>query len=138
MPGMQVARACHIEHIGKQRNGRPRFWCKVHQASATGRYGARLEICEGAYRDQIAQNVLELDATDFPGGVALWGAVPAVYDTTNLPVETGIHVHARKGSEGNKEIDATFDAVAIIYERMRAAGGFLPVIEPEWFFDRKD
>lgn len=117
MPGIQIARACEIEHIGKQRNGRPRFWCKVHQSSATGRYGARLDVCESAYRDRIPQNVLELDAADFPGGVALWGAVPAVYDTTILPAETGIHVHARKASEGNKQIDATFDAVAITYSR---------------------
>jgi transposase-like protein len=47
----------------------------------------------------------------------LWGAVPAVYDTTQLPIETGIHVHARKASEGSKEIDATFDAVTITYAR---------------------
>jgi transposase-like protein len=117
MPGTHAIRACQIEHIGKQRNGRPRFWCKTHRASATGRYGARLETCEGAYRDQVVKNVLELDAADFPGGVALWGAVAPVYDTTNLPVESAIHVHARKASEGNKEIDATFDAVAITYTR---------------------
>jgi hypothetical protein len=111
------ANPCSIEYIGKQRNGRPRYWCNVHQASATGRYGARLAECECAYRDQVSQNVLELDATNFPAGVALWGAVEPVYDSTILPAEIGIHVHARKLYEGGKEIDATFDAVAIRFPR---------------------
>ncbi len=113
----QSVRACSIEHVGKQRNGRPRYWCKVHQASATGRYGARLDVCESAYLDECAENVLELDASDFPGGIALWGAVGAVYDTTSLPPEAGIHVHARKASAGEKEIDATYDAVVVTYVR---------------------
>lgn len=108
---------CLIEQVGKQRNGRPRFWCSVHGASATGRYGVRLPACEAAYRDVANRNVLELEVTDFPGGVALWGAVAPVYDTTNLPPELGIHVHARKLSNGRKQIDATFDAVTVKYSR---------------------
>ncbi len=108
---------CNRARIGKQRNGRPRFWCSVHGASATGRYGVRLPACEGAYRDVANRNVLQLDTADFPGGVALWGAVAPAYDTTNLPLELGIHVHARKLSHGDKQIDATFDAVSVSYPR---------------------
>jgi transposase-like protein len=105
-------RACSIEEVGKQRNGRPRYWCSAHQASATGRFGSRLAECEAAYRDIVPQNVLELDPAEYAGGVALWGAVGPVFDTSNLPLEVGIHVHARTGV-GDKEIDATYDAVAV-------------------------
>jgi hypothetical protein len=103
--------------VGKQRNGRPRYWCSVHQASATGRYGARLPVCEAAYRSIEPENVLELDPLDYPGGVALWGAVAPVYDTSGMPPEAGIHVHARKGGENDKEVDDTYDAVKIRYRR---------------------
>ena len=85
----------------------------MHQSGATGRYGARLAACEGAYRDTQNLAVLEIDPAQYPGGVALWGAVPPAYDTTRLPCETGIHVHARGSSDGSKEIDATFDGVLI-------------------------
>jgi transposase-like protein len=107
---------CSIEQVGKQRNGRPRYWCSVHGASATGRYGARLSECESAYRDTILRNVLELDPEDYLGGVALWGAVPAVFDTSGLPPEVGVHVHARQKGD-RKEIDATFDEVALSCKR---------------------
>jgi transposase-like protein len=45
------------------------------------------------------------------------GAVDAVYDTTGMKPESGIHVHARGRSDGSKEIDDTFDAVAINSKR---------------------
>src|SRR5260370_35457750 len=109
-----ASRSCSIEHVGKQRNGKPRFWCSVHQSSATGRYGIRLPACEGAYLDKAeTRKILELDPADYPGGIALWGAVDAAYDTTSLKPESGIHVHARERSDGGKEIDDTFDAVVI-------------------------
>src|SRR5436853_5268912 len=106
----QPTRACSIEHVGKQRNGRPRYWCSVHQASATGRYGSRLSECEAAYRETAHQKILELNPDDYPGGVGLWGSVGPVFDTSGLAPEVGIHVHARNGDEeGSKEIDATSD-----------------------------
>lgn len=104
---------CVIEQVGKARNGKPRYWCRTHQSSATGRFGIRLAECEGAYRDIELSGALHLDETRYPGGIALWGAVPAVYDTTNLPPELGIHVHAREQTGGEKEIDATFPAVIV-------------------------
>jgi hypothetical protein len=114
----QGARTCSIEPVGKQRNGKPRFWCSTHQASATGRYGTRLEACEGAYRDVAERKIVELNPDDYPGGIALWGAVAPVYDTTGLPTEPGIHVHARSDAMDNeKRIDDTFDAVRIRYGR---------------------
>jgi hypothetical protein len=111
---MDAPRNCSIEHVGKQRNGTPRFWCSAHQSSATGRYGVRLPVCEGAYLDkEDTRKILELDPADYPGGIALWGAVDAAYDTTNMGPESGIHVHARGQNNDVKEIDDTFDAVVI-------------------------
>ncbi len=104
--------SCSVEQVGKQRNGRPRYWCTVHHASATGRYGARLSVCEAAYLAHQPAEILELDPHDFPGGIALWGAVAPVYDTTGMPPESGIHVHARR-QENHKEIDGTYDAVRV-------------------------
>lgn len=49
----------------------------------------------------------------YPGGIAIWGAVPAVYDTTKSDVEKGVHVHARKTTGGKKQIDDSFDEVVI-------------------------
>ena len=109
---------CSIEHVGKQRNGKPRFWCTVHQSSATGRYGTRLPACEGAYLDKRRPlKVLEIDPREFPGGIALWGAVPPAYDSTGLEPESGIHVHARGAASDSKEIDDTFDAVTVKVSR---------------------
>jgi hypothetical protein len=45
-------------------------------------------------------DVLELVPSAYPSGVALWGALPPVYDTTSLPVERGVHVHARSAAKG--------------------------------------
>src|SRR5437870_2815779 len=106
-------RDCEIEGVGKQRNGKPRYWCRTHQASATGKYGRRLERCEGAYKAANEHDALELDPAAYPGGIAVWGAVLPVYDSTSLPAEEGVHVHARREPDGHKEIDGTFHTVAL-------------------------
>lgn len=54
---------------------------------------------------------LEIDA--YNGGIALWGAVPAIYDTTRWPMQRGIHVHARKDVHGPKVIDQTIRGVRL-------------------------
>jgi transposase-like protein len=63
--------------------------------------------------DQMLK-VLELNPADYSGGIAIWGALPALYDTTSnhLP-ENGIHVHARHKLGGVKVIDDTFDVVSV-------------------------
>jgi len=104
---------CSIEHIGKQRNGKPRYWCKTHRCSATGPHGVRLHVCVGASKASKPPKVLELDANAHAGGIALWGAVEAVYDTSSMPPEIGIHVHARPTKGGQKEVDDTFDTVVV-------------------------
>jgi len=49
----------------------------------------------------------------YSGGIAIWGAVPAVYDTTSLPMDRGIHVHARRKAGAKKVIDQTFRQVSV-------------------------
>ena len=112
MEGAPLGRDCEIEAVGKQRNGKPRYWCTTHQASATGKYGRRLDRCEGAYRAGH-DDAIELNPADYPGGLGLWGSVPPVYDTTGLPPERGVHVHARREVDGEKVIDGTYPAIGL-------------------------
>lgn len=56
---------------------------------------------------------LDLDPTQYPGGVGIWGALPAIYDTTSLPVEHGVHVHSRRAPRRKKEIDASYGEVRV-------------------------
>lgn len=57
---------------------------------------------------------LRIDPANYPGGIALWGALPAVYDTTKYPLESGVHVHARAVPNGNKLEDGSFDEVEVV------------------------
>jgi transposase-like protein len=63
-----------------------------------------------------------LNIDKYKGGIALWGAVPAVYDTTRLPMDRGIHVHARATADADKETDCTFRAVRIVGSRLPKRG----------------
>lgn len=102
---------CVIVVVGKTRQGHARFWCTKHQAPAH-RGAVRLKRCLAAYISAVAENdILRISPTDFPGGVAFWGAVPPVYDTTRLAVDFGIHVHARTKPGGQKIIDRTYQRV---------------------------
>lgn len=74
-----------------------------------------MDRCEGAYRTIPSTNTLRLDPSDFKGGIALWGAVEPVLNTSKWKVESGIHVHARLEPGGRKKaIDRNFDAVELV------------------------
>lgn len=62
---------------------------------------------------QAQPTVLDLSPAAYPGGIAMWGALPAVYNTSNAPDEFGVHVHARMKVGGRKSIDETFDFVRV-------------------------
>lgn len=104
---------CHIYRVPRVEGGRMKYWCLSHDASATARFGRKLDRCEGAYRTISEIRRLALDPNDYPGGVALWGAVEPVYNTTGRAADMGVHVHARIASGENKEIDRNYDAVEI-------------------------
>jgi hypothetical protein len=54
----------------------------------------------------------------------MWGAVPPVYDTTRLPMDRGIHVHARREVGAEKVWDETFRSVYVQHQ-----GRFFEVTE---------
>jgi transposase-like protein len=58
-------------------------------------------------------HVLDLSPAEYPGGIAMWGALPAVYNTSIAPDEFGVHVHARLKVGGKKSLDETFDLVRV-------------------------
>jgi transposase-like protein len=121
--GQSVGRHCEIVSVGKRRDGGTRYWCLTHRADATAKYGKRASKCRAADAPGIRpEDTLDLYVDKYPGGIALWGAVPAVYDTTRLPMDRGIHVHARASSQSAKEIDRTFRAVRVLGSRLPDKG----------------
>lgn len=64
-------------------------------------------------------DMLTLELNHFPGGVAIWGALPAVLDTTHEGFDRGVHVHARKGDSPKKVIDKTFATVDLVWKSER-------------------
>ena len=107
--------SCCIKPVGKRRDGKMRFWCMTHRATAVAKGGVRLERCLEADRPEVPDaDTLVLRPEDYPGGIALWGATPAAYSTAShdLP-ELGVHVHARCESDGGKQIDHTFRRVCL-------------------------
>src|SRR5262249_19533423 len=101
--------------IENGRDGGKRYWCRAHRADATAKGGTPARKCRAADTVPIrADEILTLELDKYLGGVALWGAVPAVYDTTRLPMDRGIHVHARPTPESKKEMDFTYRAVRLV------------------------
>ncbi|WJV54033.1 hypothetical protein PCO85_00625 [Prodigiosinella aquatilis] len=60
---------------------------------------------------------LDLEFSEYTGGIAIWPAYPAVFSTVKVEndpnLKPGIHVHARYKKGGMKIIDDTFDRVNI-------------------------
>ena len=113
-PARMAPERCNITKVARRRSGGFRYWCVVHKADATAKYGRPAKHCLAANDPAIkTSEALTLDPTDFPGGIALWGAVPAIYDTTRLPMERGIHFHARLQVGPNKDVDHTYRKIAV-------------------------
>lgn len=111
---MSQQQKCKIVSVGKRRDGGTRYWCLEHKADATAKYGHRARQCRYAHIPPItADEILKLDVDQYQGGIALWGAVPPIYDTTQQLVNQGIHVHARLLPGGHKKIDDTYRAVCL-------------------------
>ena len=69
-----------------------------------------------SFSESSLGDVLEINTDNFGGGVGMWGAVPALYDTTDLPMDRGIHVHARiedGDTKKEKQVDRTYQAVVV-------------------------
>jgi transposase-like protein len=121
---------CKIIAVGKRRDGGTRYWCLEHHANATAKYGVAADKCVAADDPPItSEETLHLDFADYPGGIALWGSVPAVYDTTNQPTDRGIHVHAREARGGLKDIDRTYRRLRIPHRVDLLSDGWVDVDE---------
>lgn len=125
---MNKSTSCHIVSVGKRRDGGTRYWCLEHRADATAKYGRRAKKCRYAHVPPLTPaDILALDISKYSGGIALWGAVAPVYDTTRLPLDHGVHVHARPEVDGSKEIDATYRSVSLVGHN--AASNVPPISE---------
>ena len=125
---------CHIVSVGKRRDGGTRYWCIKHRADATAKYGKEARACRTAHIPPIPENeILTLDLGAYSGGIALWGAVPAVYDTTMQPLDRGIHVHARVAADSKKELDQTFRAVRITGEQLPEGGLYVDELDAIYY-----
>ena len=124
------ASACEIVEVGKRRDGGSRFWCLRHGANATAKYGVSAHECVAAHDVPVTEaETFRLVPSEFSGGVALWGAVPPVYDTTDFPVDRGIHVHARRQAGKKKEIDTTYRRVVIPFRKDLLASEWMTIEE---------
>ena len=100
-----------------------RYWCLAHRADATAKYGHRAATCRGASVPDITElDTLNLHLDCYPAGVALWGAVPPIYDTTLGHLDRGVHVHARKERGSRKVVDDTFRAVRVFASALPTNG----------------
>jgi len=91
-------------------------------------------VCRAAHLSPILPHeILDLDLDQYPGGVGLWGAVPPVYDTTRLPLDFGVHVHARKDSDGDKHIDSTYRAVRLISRQLPKEGLLISEVDAVYY-----
>lgn len=120
---------CQILAVGKRRDGGTRYWCIKHRADATAKYGKPARKCLRVHiPEPTPSEKLSIDTAMYPGGIALWAAVPPVYDTTTRAMDRGIHVHARKKLSGDKVIDETYRHVDIFHEGNRYPIGELDAI----------
>ena len=125
---------CDITPVGKRRDGGTRYWCLAHKADATAKYGRPANICRAAHLPPILpEEILTLDLDRYAGGVALWGAVPPIYDTTSLPLDFGIHVHARRDANGDKAIDRTYRGVKLVGRRVQPEGLLISEIDAVYY-----
>lgn len=132
--GRQSDNRCDIVSVGKRRDGGTRYWCLTHKADGTAKYGRPADTCRAAHIAPISDDeTLSLNVDDYAGGVALWGAVPPIYDTTRLPLDRGIHVHARKDIDGKKNIDQTYRAVRLLGKALSKDGVLITEIDAIYY-----
>jgi hypothetical protein len=130
--GARIAKRCAIKAVGIRRDGRTRYWCMLHKADATAKYGKRANSCRySKYTPLGSRQTFTLDL-DLNAEVALWGAVPPVYDTTKMKPDRGIHVHIRKQS-GDKKLDKTYRTVRLIARKLPARGILIEDLDAIYF-----
>ncbi|KTD45549.1 hypothetical protein Lrub_2346 [Legionella rubrilucens] len=67
----------------------------------------------------VSTTPLSINLDEYPGGVAAWGALPAVFDSYNQGFDRGVHLHARLTDPGKKQIDQSFAEVEVGWQDKR-------------------
>jgi hypothetical protein len=122
-----------VVSVARRRAGGSSYWCLTHRADATAKYGKPTLACRGAHVCQPLGEAVALDLDKYLGGIGLWGAVPPVYDTTVMPLDLGIHVHARAGADDKKEIDGTFASVRLLGKSLPQDGLLVSAVEAVYY-----
>jgi hypothetical protein len=126
--------SCNIVSVGRRRDGGTRYWCLTHKADATAKYGIAAEECK---RHQTSATddgeIFTLNLESYAGGIALWGAVPPVYDTTEFGIDRGIHVHARPAKGGSKSIDQSYRRLRVIGKHLGEPGIVISELEAIYY-----
>lgn len=65
---------------------------------------------------QLNKPLSAIELSDFPGGVAAWGALPAVFDSHDQAFDRGVHIHARFNESGKKIIDKSFSEIEVRWQ----------------------
>ena len=117
---------CHWPHLDKD-------WFSIHPhkrhlCSGCGNFFNDCELgignpvsdlckviqCSPRIRSQQSEKVLNINQSDYPEGIQIWGSNPAILWTSSEPEESGIHVHIHsKNSTKTLVEDDTFREVVI-------------------------
>ena len=82
-----MATRCEIEVRPRNRRGCQQYWCMQHFAPAFGDgLNEPTQCAQPNFAPPAAHESLSLNPLDYPGGIALWGAVPAIFDSTSLHI----------------------------------------------------
>jgi len=129
-----AARGCEIVSVGRRRDGGTRYWCLRHKSDATAKYGKPADVCRTAHLPPIGpRDTFVLNLDKYTGGVALWGAVPPIYDTSLVPADRGVHVHARESASGEKAIDRTYRAVRVKGKALPKEGFYISELDAIYY-----
>lgn len=106
---------CNIKFLGKFRNGSAKYWCSAHFsfAKSAAEESPPTECAKHDTPVLSEKDKYVLDPAEWDGGVALWGALESVYNTTRFSEPSGIHLHARLEEGGEKQIDYTFKVIDV-------------------------
>lgn len=110
----EVGGDCSVASVGKFRNGSPKAWCRTHARVVRP---AVDNTCPDM-GSTLKLRCLSLDVDRYVGGVGIWGSLPPAIDTAAGDVDEesllgGVHVHARLDLKSRKDVDDTYDVVAL-------------------------
>lgn len=100
--------------VGKFRNGSPKAWCQTHARVVRPDLD---NLCPDR-GTVLGLRCLSLDVDRYAGGIGIWGSLSPAIDTavSGMNEESllrGVHVHARPEVKAAKQVDGTYDVIAL-------------------------